>query len=65
VTQSHSFLLAPDAGMVDEAIDLGIESLRQEALDAGLLDRAREQGRSLVENYLKQLGFREVRVITQ
>ena len=65
VLHSSSFLLTPDAGMVDESIDMGTAMLRDEALDAGLLDRARSQGRALIEGYLRQLGFTEVRVIAR
>jgi hypothetical protein len=65
VQYSRSFLLEPDAGMVDQAIDLGAEMLREEALDAGLLERARSHGQALIEGYLRQLGFAEVRVIVR
>jgi hypothetical protein len=65
VLHSSSFLLKPDGGLVDEAIDAGIALLRDEALAAGILDRARSQGKALVEEYLRQLGFTEVRVIVR
>jgi hypothetical protein len=65
VSHARSFLLEPDPALVDEAIDLGAATIRDEALDAGLLDRAREHGRTLVEGYLRQLGFAEVRVIAR
>ena len=65
VTHARSFLLEPDPTIVDEAIDLGAATLREEALDAGLLDRARAQGKDLIEGYLRQLGFDEVRVIAR
>jgi hypothetical protein len=65
VTHARSFLLEPDPTIVDEAIDLGAATIREEALDAGLLERARIQGKNLVEGYLRQLGFNEVRVIVR
>jgi hypothetical protein len=65
VTHARSFLLAPDPAIVDEAIDLGAAAIREEALDGGLLERARAQGQALVEGYLRQLGFSEVRVIVR
>lgn len=65
VQHALSFLLNPDPAIVDEAIDLGAAAIREEALDAGLLDRARAQGQHLVEGYLSQLGFSEVRVVVR
>jgi hypothetical protein len=65
VQHARSFLLSPDPSIVDEAIDLGAVAIREEALDAGVLDRARVQGQALLEGYLRQLGFEEVRVIVR
>lgn len=62
VLHDRSFLIEADPSLVDEAIELGEQSIREEALDAGLLDRARAEGRALVETYLRQFGFKEVRV---
>jgi hypothetical protein len=65
VLHNRSFLLEPDPDLVDEAIELGEAMIREEALDAGLLDRARASGHTLVEAYLRQLGFSEVRVVVR
>ncbi len=57
----------PDVELAPEGwravADLVANGIRQETVDAGILDRARANGRRFVETLLEQAGFDEVRFV--
>jgi len=62
VYYKKSLLTSYDIQWVDETLSLADQSIRQEALDLGILDKAEEFGIAYFENHLRALGFTEVEI---
>ena len=58
-----SLLIAHDINLETDALQMAEEAITQAAMDAGILKKATDYGQLFFENFLRSLGFTEVRVI--
>ncbi len=64
-TYNKSFLVGNDPTLQQETLGMAKEAMVNAALDGDVLQMARQYGQLFFENYLRSLGFEEVRVIIQ
>jgi hypothetical protein len=64
VYHEKSLIVAHDPDLQGEALQTAKDAIRQAAMEAGILERAKEYGELFFENHLRSLGFTEVYVIT-
>ncbi len=65
VAYDRTFFLPNDPELEKETLGDAKEKIVQSAIDSGILETARQYGVTFFENYLRALGFDEVRVIVQ
>ena len=65
VTYKKSFLVGNDPELEQETLKLAKKAIIKSALEGDVLEMARNYGRLYFENYLRSLGFEEVKVIVQ
>lgn len=64
VHYDKSLILSHDPNLQGETLQIAKDAIRQSALEAGILEKAREYGELFFENFLRELGFTEVYVVT-
>lgn len=65
VTYDRTFFLPNDPELEKETLGVAKEKIIQSAIDSGILENARQYGETFFENYLRALGFEEVRISIQ
>jgi hypothetical protein len=63
VTYQGSLLLSHDVSFEKDTLGIAEGALRQAAIDAKILENASKYGQLFFENFLRSLGFTEVKVI--
>jgi hypothetical protein len=63
VTYQGSLLLSHDVNLEKDTLGIAEGALEQAAIDARLLENASQYGQLFFENFLRSLGFTEVKVI--
>jgi hypothetical protein len=63
VFYEKSWMVGHDVRLESEARATADEMLRQQAITDGILEKARNHGQLLCENYLRSLGFTDIQVI--
>ena len=63
VTYQGSLLLSHDVNFEKDTLGIAEGALRQAAIDAKILENASKYGQLFFENFLRSLGFTEVKVI--
>jgi len=64
VHYEKSLIVSHDPTLQGETLQRATEAIRQAAVEAGILEQAREYGELFFKDYLHSLGFTEVYVIT-
>ncbi len=65
VAYDRTFFLPNDPELSKETFAQAKDKIIQAAIESGILDLASEQGKLIMENYLRALGFEEIQVIIQ
>jgi len=64
-TYQKSFLVGNDPALQQETLKMAKDAMIRSALEGDVLQMSRQYGQVFFENYLRSLGFEEVRVIIQ
>jgi len=65
VAYDRTFFLPNDPEFPKETLALAKEKIVQSAIESGILDLASENGKLIIGNYLRALGFEEIQIIIQ
>jgi len=65
VYYEKSLIVGHDVNLEGETRRMADEAIRQGAIEAGILEQAEAYGKIYFENYLRSLGFTEVRVVVK
>jgi len=63
VLHQRTLLMPQDVNWEGEVFQIATDSIRQEAISAGILEDAARYGQLFFENFLRSLGFTEVQVV--